>query len=351
MTEEYQRHYPLIAIVIPTYNSLSTLPMCLKALMDLDYPKEKLGMIFVDGGSKDGTIEFLKEWSEICGQIFNFIKIVLLEKRGVSMARNVGLREAINNGAEYILMVDSDVIIPKHFIKIALAHFDNEDTLCVVSAPVLAKEPHLFAMLNLVRQPYPYGYVEVAPPGAWLISSKCIHKVGYFNEKLGYPHSDWEQAEYSARARSKGLKLIVDWRLKSIHIKQRESYGERNKGVTDGILRTLATTTHRYLLFLPHIWHEMIRARPRYYIPLTLAHLSIPISLILSLIAPLILFLTMLLVYMVQTIKKSSPIEFKYKILAPVGLMYMRSLMAIGYVLYLIRTMLEKVKKNCRVQM
>lgn len=345
MMEEHQRRYPLIVIVIPTYNSRYTLPMCLEALINLDYPKKRLGIIFIDGGSKDGTIEFLKEWSIKYNQTFNFIKIILLGKRGVSMARNVGLREAINSEAEYILMVDSDIVIPKHFIKTAMIHFDNEDTLCVVSAPVSTEKPHLFEMLNLARQPYPYGYVEVAPPGVWLISSKCVHKVGYFNEKLGYPHSDWEQAEYSARIRGKGLKLIVDWRLKSLHIKQKD-YGKQSKGITRELLKMLVALTRRYLLFLPHIWHEMVKARPRYYIPLTLAHLVIPISLILSIIAPLVLLYPLIIffTYMVQILRKRSPVKFRYKILASIGLMYMRSLIAMGYVLYLAKVVFRKLR-------
>src|SRR3989304_7525854 len=54
--------YPLISILIPTYNSDGTLELCLKSLLKQNYPQNKLETIVVDGGSKDDTLKIARKF-------------------------------------------------------------------------------------------------------------------------------------------------------------------------------------------------------------------------------------------------------------------------------------------------
>lgn len=48
--------YPLVSIVIATFNSGKTLPIILRAIRGQAYPKERIELIIVDGGSSDNTL-------------------------------------------------------------------------------------------------------------------------------------------------------------------------------------------------------------------------------------------------------------------------------------------------------
>ena len=98
------------SIMIPTYNRKSMLEKCLKALFDQDYPKDKYEIILIDDGSTDDTKTMMESLSPSC-------KLKYLrneERKGIPRARNRGIREA---RGEYIIFVDSDVVVRPDFIK------------------------------------------------------------------------------------------------------------------------------------------------------------------------------------------------------------------------------------------
>ena len=52
--------YPVVSIVIATYNSEKLLPRTLDAIRRQTYPKERIEILIIDGGSKDNTIKIAK---------------------------------------------------------------------------------------------------------------------------------------------------------------------------------------------------------------------------------------------------------------------------------------------------
>ena len=59
---------PTVSIVIPTMNEETIIEKRLLNILDMDYPREQLEVIFIDN-SKDDTFNILKE---ITHQLFNF---------------------------------------------------------------------------------------------------------------------------------------------------------------------------------------------------------------------------------------------------------------------------------------
>lgn len=52
---------PVVSIIIPVYNEANVLPRRIRSLEELLYPRDKLEIVFVDGGSTDGGIGLLEE--------------------------------------------------------------------------------------------------------------------------------------------------------------------------------------------------------------------------------------------------------------------------------------------------
>jgi glycosyltransferase involved in cell wall biosynthesis len=93
---------PSISIVIPTYNSKKFLPLCLQSINEQEYPKDKLEIILVDGGSTDCTIDIAKE--------FGVTKILHNPLRTGEAGKALGMKAAKN---EIIAFIDSDNILDR----------------------------------------------------------------------------------------------------------------------------------------------------------------------------------------------------------------------------------------------
>jgi len=53
---------PKVSIIVATLNSERTIDECLKAIFELNYPKDFLEIIVVDGCSKDATLEIAQNY-------------------------------------------------------------------------------------------------------------------------------------------------------------------------------------------------------------------------------------------------------------------------------------------------
>jgi len=87
--------FPEISVVIPTFNRAALLPQAIDSVLSQSYTDFEL--IVVDDGSTDSTQEVLSGYQGV--------KYLFQENRGVSAARNLGIRMA---RGRYICFLDSD---------------------------------------------------------------------------------------------------------------------------------------------------------------------------------------------------------------------------------------------------
>lgn len=99
-----------LSVIIPAYNVEKYIGECLDSLVRQNIDKEEYEVICVDDGSSDKTPEILdeyaKQYSNIC--------VIHKENEGVSVARNVGIENAVG---EYLWFVDSDDFIVHNIFK------------------------------------------------------------------------------------------------------------------------------------------------------------------------------------------------------------------------------------------
>jgi len=96
--------HPGVSIIVTTFNSAQTLDECLQSILKLDYPKELLEVIVVDGGSTDDTIKIAKNHP---------VKLVY-SRLNPAAAYNLVLRDTKH---EIIGLIDSDAKVEKNWLQ------------------------------------------------------------------------------------------------------------------------------------------------------------------------------------------------------------------------------------------
>ena len=90
---------PEISIIIPNYNTEKYLSRCLDSLVHQTF--KDIEIIVIDDGSKDKSVEIMKEFS----QKDDRVKVIEQQNAGVARARNRGLETATG---KYLMFCDSD---------------------------------------------------------------------------------------------------------------------------------------------------------------------------------------------------------------------------------------------------
>jgi len=108
---------PAVSLVVPAYNEEAHLPDKLANICALDYPREKLEVVFVSDGSTDGTNAILR------GSPGNNVRVILLpERRGKTRAVNQGVERACH---EIVVLCDAATLFERDALKNLVRHFSD----------------------------------------------------------------------------------------------------------------------------------------------------------------------------------------------------------------------------------
>lgn len=89
----------MISIIVPIYNVEKYLDKCLGSIVNQTY--KNIEIILVNNGSTDNSLNIAEKWK----YRDNRIKVFSIDNKGVSYARNYGIK--VSNG-NYIAFIDSD---------------------------------------------------------------------------------------------------------------------------------------------------------------------------------------------------------------------------------------------------
>lgn len=110
-----------ISIIVPTYNSASTLKRTLDSIVSQTY--KNLQILVIDDGSTDDTIPLITQ------SFIDKIELHTIAHRGIAHARNIGLQHATG---DFILFVDSDdTIAPNYVADILALHNQHQKDILV----------------------------------------------------------------------------------------------------------------------------------------------------------------------------------------------------------------------------
>jgi cellulose synthase/poly-beta-1,6-N-acetylglucosamine synthase-like glycosyltransferase len=117
---------PGISLIVPAHNEEKVLPAKIENLRELDFPRDRLQVIFVSDGSEDGTNEILRNLREE-----NYECIFLEDRKGKANALNQAVTRATN---EILVFCDAGTLFELDAIKNLVRHFSDPEVGAVCGA-------------------------------------------------------------------------------------------------------------------------------------------------------------------------------------------------------------------------
>ena len=163
-----------VSVILPVYNVEKYLVECLESA--INQTLDDFEIIAVNDGSTDSSLNILEEYEKK----YDFIKVITQENKGVSEARNAGLKKA---KGEYIYFLDSDDYIELNTIEYCynLAKKNDLDILTFDAKPFADKEYRGKMLIENYKRDHK-------------LESRPINGIEFFNyskEKRGYITPVW----------------------------------------------------------------------------------------------------------------------------------------------------------------
>lgn len=210
-----------ILVIVVTYNGLRWLDRCLGSLTGSTLPVD---VFVVDNGSDDGTCEHIRT---------RFPSVMLHatgDNLGFGKANNLGFAYALENGYEYVYLLNQDAwVFPDTFADLAAA-MKNGPEYGVLSpvqmAASMEKPDPRFAVKCLDRdlESYPEGKIREVPfvmAAHWMISRRCLETVGGFSPAFKHYGED---DNWLHRARYHGFKVGFLAGCPAVHDRESRPY-------------------------------------------------------------------------------------------------------------------------------
>lgn len=100
---------PRAAVILLNWNQKEMTLACLRSLAGVDYPS--FFTVLVDNASEDGSVEAVEA-------DFPQVTVIRNDRNlGVAGGRNVGLRHVLEQGADYLLLLDNDTEVDPAFLR------------------------------------------------------------------------------------------------------------------------------------------------------------------------------------------------------------------------------------------
>ncbi len=170
---------PLVSVIIPTFNRSSMVVEAVESV--LAQTCAELEVIVVDDGSTDDTRERLRSYGQ------RLVLVVNEENRGVSAARNRGIRQS---RGEFVALLDSDDLWRPEKIQRQLDFFSTHPQAMICQTEEIWVRRGRRVNPRQKHRKYS-GYIFphclplcIVSPSAVMIKRELLSRVGLFDEQL-----------------------------------------------------------------------------------------------------------------------------------------------------------------------
>ena len=235
---------PKVAIVVLNWNGWKNTVECLESLSQIDYSSYQV--ILVDNGSKDNSVQQIQTYAAgnvmVNSKFFQYSKtnkpltliadakdvvpnfrgeIFLVQNSanfGFSMGTNIGLRLAQKHLADYVMLLNNDIVVDKKFLNELVDQAEMDSQIGVAGPTIYYYDrPKTvdFAGENLIvwrvkgkeftvpsKLPREVDKIEGS---CMLIRREVLDKIGLLYTKYW---AYWEETDFCFRAKKVGFKVL-----------------------------------------------------------------------------------------------------------------------------------------------
>ncbi len=218
---------PSVVVVVLNWNLPTETANCVASLLAGDYPRQRI--LVVDNGSSDDSAARLRA---------RFGVQLEIVETGANLyfagGMNVGLRWALEAGAEWVLLMNNDTFVaPDMVSRLVRTALEHPDAGIVTPMIYLAHDSTRIWTLGSRRerwwpfprdvgrgeldrgqyaQPFPIDYAQAC---CMLVSREVLVRVGLLDERY---RMYYEDADFSARAHRAGFEILVEPRARMWHL-------------------------------------------------------------------------------------------------------------------------------------
>ena len=225
---------PKVSIIVLTWNQLTLTLEELENIGRLNTDGISCETIVVDNGSRDGTSQQLKGY-KLPNMAFKLI--TNRENLGFAGGNNVGLIDAIKRGADYVLFLNNDVILPDDLLVQLVKVAESNEKIGLVAPKIYFAKGFEFHKKRYKKSDLgkviwyaggiidwnniysshrgvdevdigrydKEGITDFVNGACALVKRGVVKEIGLLDEKL---FLYWEDADYSMRAKKEGWKIV-----------------------------------------------------------------------------------------------------------------------------------------------
>ena len=189
-----------IQFVVPVFNQLHFTRQCLDSLAQDGIPRQDI--VVVDNASTDGTREFLAATKGL--------RVISNEvNRGCSVAWNQGVETVLAAGAEWVVVINNDVIVAKGFVEGLRGFADVSGTDIVHPATGEGEMDYDFPAFaaEFVGKMRRLSRSDDGGGDCFMVRRAVFERVGLFDTTFGL--AGFEDVDFFRRARKAGFRRAI----------------------------------------------------------------------------------------------------------------------------------------------
>jgi GT2 family glycosyltransferase len=214
---------PLVHVVIVNWNGWRETVACLEALEGIDYPSARV--VVVDNASTNDSVARIRE---------AYPEVTVIESdrnRGFAGGNNLGIRHALEEGAEFVWLLNNDTKPDPRaltaMVDVALANpragavgsvlydMDPAERLQEYGGGTLN---FLTGRCSVVKRPVPAARLDYLSAASMIVRREVFEAIGLLDERF---FMYWEDIDFCLRLRRAGWTLALAPNARILHAKSR----------------------------------------------------------------------------------------------------------------------------------
>ena len=209
--------FPKVSVITVNWNNFNDSAECLESLRKTTYPNFEV--IVVDNGSEGDDVSLLKQ------RLGDSIRLIVNDKNsGFAGGCNIGIKDALARGADYVVLLNNDTVVAPDFLEDLVRVAQSDERVGIAGGKVFCYElPELIWFAGGIIN-YRTGRTPIRGSGEadkgqfdeivrvdWIsgcfmfISRDVLQAVGLLDERFFF---GWEDVDLCVRAARKGFKVL-----------------------------------------------------------------------------------------------------------------------------------------------